>query len=119
MFNGSNWDENSEMGFSLQDLIKKVNTPETKAKVQAAIDKNKQNLINFGIAKGTDAAGSFLKKTGAANPQAQALVNQFVGSATAAAQDSFMEKNKMYFYAAGGLALAGIVAVIYMKRKKA
>jgi LPXTG-motif cell wall-anchored protein len=119
MFKHDNWNcESDDMGSLWDDLVAKVNTTQTKAAVQAAIDRNKQLAINAAVAKASDAAGKILATTKATDPKNQALIDKFIGSSVAAAQDSFFEKNKIYFYVAGGVSLAAIAAFIIIKKRK-
>jgi hypothetical protein len=110
--------EGEEMGSLWTDLVAKVNTPKTKAAVQAAIDKNKQLAINAGIAQGSNIIGKVLSKSGATNKDALAAISKVSGAVTEGAQASLWEthKNKV-FIGAGILAVvAGVLA--YKKYKK-
>lgn len=110
--------EGEEMGSLWTDLVAKINTPTTKAKVQAAIEKNKQLAINAGIAQGTNIIGGVLAKSGATSKTAQDALNKVGGALYQGGQEGFWEANKTKIIVASSILALGAGFLIYKKYKK-
>lgn len=111
--------EGQEMGGLWDTIVSKINTPATKAKIQAEIDKNKQKAIDAAIATASKTAGRLLLKAGATDPKALKAVSDFTQAATTGAQASLWETHKKKVYIAGGIAVAAIGLFAFMKFRKA
>ena len=86
--------EGEEMGSLWDTIVSKVNTPKTKASIQAAIDKNKQKAIDAAIAQGSNIVGKALSKSGATNKAALDAIAKVSGEVTTGAQASLWETHK-------------------------
>lgn len=92
--------------------------------VQNVIDTQKTKAIQAATTQATNLVGKQLTNLTKTNPDAQKAIAQVVSTATAAAQDTALQKaknifeqNKKYIYAAGGVALGLVALKLFMSRK--
>lgn len=110
--------EGQEMGGIWDTIVSKINTPATKAKVQAEIEKNKQKAIDAAIATASKAAGKLLTKAGATDPKSLAAISKVTEAMTQGAQASLWETHKKKVYIGAGILAVGVGALIFMKMRK-